>query len=1576
MKSVLRFLGFKKGESKRHLKDQGATANLSKRTSLPPNSDTFRVGGLITPSPSHHPRVHSYHNAETGGYYSSSDVDNYLPSYQITSSPDIVGFQNSPRTVVGDESYSHSAINNSEALAMGCYPNYHPNHQQHSPSSNLPHHLQQGARGFYSAGSGPGNGTPTCVSAKEEHTPDLLSAGEQLQSITFHSPLWMKRDFPSRSSMRKKAMTGRRLPADMNVRFNDMGGYEESMTDSELIRRNKISQQQMAYGKLINNDPSDLDTDAVTTDVDSCTTNSGSRRSSRKKGGKRGSSGDHQGNKFFSRHASLRIKSGKRRNDKNQMLGSVAEHGTGGVSDGANGESGRRASVPESKRSMTDTEQRGDSNYEETDFSEAENSLFNMAMPSFISSLNFNKLGGGRNHHSNHSHHHQSSNNVDNFKRQGSTGNLMRRPFSAIRNHHPSGAASNYSETEMTDSARSVKKSLSSDNFQGSGILAGGTPATVKHKVGQGLSHSSLVAPPTKTSRKHSKATFEDNMVSLFEAVEVCHLDKVSDLLNIGVRDLNAPNEDDFTVLDLATLLNFDVMAAELLRHGARENPKFMVKELRIQHVNHLLKRCDAQIQVLLPALVTAAQSSSTNNSSHKTSSHSGNIPKETELRFWEWRQRLLAKMKACFELARAPEPPTKIEISVTSSTSVRVTFTPPKSTNGSLVTRYKIAWSKTSSFETIEGEHVLLDLRDLEFVIRGLTCGVEIFVRVSAANIKGFGLSQLANPPSAIPSHWRDICNKERRCSGKKVTELSLMYEQVKYSCLGLTLDSNNSNGNNNNSGGNNANSSTSPSKRNLKHLLPIHPKFAKSLTKGVYLSCALYTPDDRVVVTSDDVIPTVEVDEGTPANISQDFHWFLKLSVVWDDIPTLCQDLSVTSSNTSISFRAKLVQAVFSLQNLLSWKDIGRVYHRVLRDNHGNMIFVLIGHLPDNKCPSGSGVKLSPLSKVVGKRKPKLDLSSLNHTMGSETNSLSGAPGTVNGSSGVGGGGGANFSSSVLDDFSALDMLFLDLEELIRFHQNQETSLKPGLYLTLVKAESSINTLNVQVPYNCPNMTSCVKVRDNPHVSRDEWAWIYNSNVPISNQNHEHSSSNSLNPSISSQHLKMSTSSSAATITNNNNPNNPQSIQSTPLMSSSGSYNAISLSLSSSSNSPSAIQSTNSTTPGGGGGVGTYGLTMSQANFRRSLAIAAGKLFKRLAIKDDNGYRIYKDEIVEVNSDVSVILMLPPEVTSVNKYSDTMSSNHGSNHSNNNSHNTHALQLVPLTVQLFEFTHLMVYQHYITSAYCRLCCLVDNLTLVANYQIREAFTDDEMRSAKKRLETLSETADKTEIIWHSMRWLLDILQQNRMARNKLGIHLKTLLDTSSNVLEHSGTKSLQSQTSLPNGGQKQFIQGVNNNGSQSHLNALRNVSQNHLTTQNIASSGITSSGVTASGSVASSAMTSSRSTSSKCIVLQVFPRFNCGLPRGTSVRVVINSKATCKDVVQLVVSELSKVALSHNPLLTWDANPDLFQLCVIIGENVEQTLPENLPPVPCAEYQSSSVKYIVKLKTNANYFSKYSDI
>ena len=88
--------------------------------------------------------------------------------------------------------------------------------------------------------------------------------------------------------------------------------------------------------------------------------------------------------------------------------------------------------------------------------------------------------------------------------------------------------------------------------------------------------------------------------------------------------------------------------------------------------------------------------------------------------------------------------------------------------------------------------------------------------------------------------------------------------------------------------------------------------------------------------------------------------------------------------------------------------------------------------------------------------------------------------------------------------------------------------------------------------------------------------------------------------------------------------NPSNLSKSSSNPsssgMMTSSGSHNAISQQQQQQAIHTSAMAPSSA----------SYGLTMSQANFRRSLAIAAGKLFKKLAIKDDNGYRIYKDEII----------------------------------------------------------------------------------------------------------------------------------------------------------------------------------------------------------------------------------------------------------------------------------------------------------------------------------------------------------
>ena len=58
----------------------------------------------------------------------------------------------------------------------------------------------------------------------------------------------------------------------MFVRFNDPGIYEESMTDSEVMRRNKISQHQQNQNQIYmkTNEPSDIDTDVFTGKVMPC----------------------------------------------------------------------------------------------------------------------------------------------------------------------------------------------------------------------------------------------------------------------------------------------------------------------------------------------------------------------------------------------------------------------------------------------------------------------------------------------------------------------------------------------------------------------------------------------------------------------------------------------------------------------------------------------------------------------------------------------------------------------------------------------------------------------------------------------------------------------------------------------------------------------------------------------------------------------------------------------------------------------------------------------------------------------------------------------------------------------------------------------------------------------------------------------------------------------------------------------------------------------------------------------------------------------------------------------------------
>ena len=82
-----------------------------------------------------------------------------------------------------------------------------------------------------------------------------------------------------------------------------------------------------------------------------------------------------------------------------------------------------------------------------------------------------------------------------------------------------------------------------------------------------------------------------------------------------------------------------------------------------------------------------------------------------------------------------------------------------------------------------------------------------------------------------------------------------------------------------------------------------------------GLYLVSVMLN-GDRILVTHEDVLPMVEVDENYGHNLLGDFQWFMKLTFVWDDLKALRPDLERCSSATTFYLRMKLVQAAIELQ------------------------------------------------------------------------------------------------------------------------------------------------------------------------------------------------------------------------------------------------------------------------------------------------------------------------------------------------------------------------------------------------------------------------------------------------------------------------------------------------------------------------------------------------------------------------------------------------------------------------------------------------------------------------------------
>ncbi|XP_030340391.1 ankyrin repeat and fibronectin type-III domain-containing protein 1-like isoform X4 [Strigops habroptila] len=523
---------------------------------------------------------------------------------------------------------------------------------------------------------------------------------------------------------------------------------------------------------------------------------------------------------------------------------------------------------------------------------------------------------------------------------------------------------------------------------------------------------------------------FQSN-AALFEAVELQDLDRVQELLkqySPEELDLNTPNSEGLLPLDIAIMTNNAPIARALLQAGAKESPHFVSLESRSLHLSTLMREAEQRVNELTAQVVNEAPNTDCSD-------------KEKQLKAWEWRYQLYKRMKAGFEHARVPDAPTNVCLSVASSSSVQVTFGEPLSVNSAIVTKYKVEWSCFPTFSPLLGEAVIDKLKNLHFTIQGLVSGTAYYVQVSAYNMKGWGPPQASMPLFAVPSNWREYDGRapRRRGQAEALDHLLGQVKTVHQHCICHEPCKNQ------------PQSRKHSVSKSLKHLFHPGSKFLKTLKRGLYLT-AIFYKDDNILVTHEDQIPVVEIDDTYSCLLMQDFLWFTKVSCMWDEILWLRQCVTVSQSSCSciLQTRFKMLLAISQMQGLLGIQDLGQVFFEPVKDKQGNILIVTLKEVKTNQ--TFESVRWVPICKLQSSRK----------------------------------------SVSSPEEPTALDTLLISIQDKLAYHQRSSHALSPGLYLGYLKLCSAVDQIRVLVPEQLPNILCHVKIRSNPNISREEWEWL----------------------------------------------------------------------------------------------------------------------------------------------------------------------------------------------------------------------------------------------------------------------------------------------------------------------------------------------------------------------------------------------------------------------------------------------------------------------------------------------------
>ncbi|XP_025162919.1 uncharacterized protein LOC105180693 isoform X5 [Harpegnathos saltator] len=547
----------------------------------------------------------------------------------------------------------------------------------------------------------------------------------------------------------------------------------------------------------------------------------------------------------------------------------------------------------------------------------------------------------------------------------------------------------------------------------------------------------SLVSPNIGRRVKGHRA-----VVALFAAVEHGHLDKARTILESTDVDVNSVNSDGLSPLDVAVLSNNRPLAKMLVAFGAQEGNQFKSPESLGSHLASLLSEAEHRVQELGGSTsgsggTTLLEPPSSHRASFSTQHNNltgcGGSTEDKQLALWERRARALRKMLLGFDQARPPDMPFLVAVDVTGTTSVTVRFQEPDSHDSPICTKFKVQWSLHDDFSVVCGEREVLDMKQRECRIEGLTQGQRYHFRAAAGNLKGYSRFRNSTPAHVTPSSWRDIDGRVPRFAGR-LEQLNTLFTDIRrpeYTQETPAVQRRNH-----------------KKKTTIKQLFTATSKFQKNLRRGVFLACLLYH-EDKVLVTNEDFLPVIEVDETYPSCIYNDFHWLMKVACTWDDVKSLRQDMEKSHSSSTNHFRIKLLQAAAQMQAALCTQDLGQLYHKPIRDIQGTLVFSTVNYVKSPKLVSVLNSRWLPLSKVIKKI--------ITH-----------------------------------EESNVADILMASIQEQMTYHQVSGIKLSKGLYLGYLKMQSSVDLIQVVVPTKSPNVLPHCKIRDNPHVSAEEWDYL----------------------------------------------------------------------------------------------------------------------------------------------------------------------------------------------------------------------------------------------------------------------------------------------------------------------------------------------------------------------------------------------------------------------------------------------------------------------------------------------------